>query len=235
MSRPPTLDVHHLPSSALDAEHPVWWGNTLLLCVETTIVTLLLVSYFYIRKNFEPWPPPRVDLMPPLPRGLPALGAASVNTVLLLLSCIPMAWVDRHARTRIRAGIRSEEMPTEPLPDDGGHPAHTMSAPVLVFVGLVVLAGLSTALRFHEFGDLRFRWYDNAYGSVTWSLLGAHLTYLVMSLVEVGLLAWWVWTRGFTVKFALDTTLAAASWYWTVGIWLVIYAVVFWSPRWLPG
>jgi heme/copper-type cytochrome/quinol oxidase subunit 3 len=65
-------------------------------------------------------------------------------------------------------------------------------------------------------------------------LLGTHLSYVIMSLVEVGLLAIWTWREGLTEKFALDTTLAATSWYWTVATWAIVYVVVFWVPRWFP-
>src|SRR2546423_893684 len=86
----PTLDVYQLPSSGIDAEHPIWWGNTLLLAVETTMVMLLLVTYFYVRKNFEPWPPPVAESTVPLLPSAPKLGFSTANIVLLLLSCIPM-------------------------------------------------------------------------------------------------------------------------------------------------
>jgi heme/copper-type cytochrome/quinol oxidase subunit 3 len=229
----PRLDVYHLPSSALDAQHPIWWGNTLLLCVETTLVSWLVVAYFYLRHNFEPWPPPRVNQGLPMLPSAPGLEFATANTVLLLLSVVPMIAVDRIARRRARAEVATEERPEPIIPPHGGFLPHTMSTPVVIFLALTLLGGVSTYLRFHEFGDLRFNWHDNAYASVIWSLLGLHLSYIVMSVIEVFLLAVWVWQEGFTVKFALDTTLAAVSWYWTVGVWLVIYAVVFWAPRWL--
>jgi hypothetical protein len=47
-----TLDVSSLPDSALDARSPVWWGNLLLICIETTTMVLLIACYFYIRRNF---------------------------------------------------------------------------------------------------------------------------------------------------------------------------------------
>jgi len=101
-SEPRTLDVYHLPASGLDATHPIWWGNTLALAVETTIMMLLVVTYFYVRKNFQPWPPPRVDAGPPILHPYPHLGFATANTALLLLSLIPMIAIDRTARTRAR-------------------------------------------------------------------------------------------------------------------------------------
>ena len=36
--RPPieVIDVSDLPESAFDWRDPVWWGNTLLICIETS-------------------------------------------------------------------------------------------------------------------------------------------------------------------------------------------------------
>jgi len=51
MSNPPALDVSGLPQSALDRRSLVWWGNTLLLVIETTMFALLVASYFYVIMN----------------------------------------------------------------------------------------------------------------------------------------------------------------------------------------
>ena len=43
----------------MDARAPMWWGNLLLIFIETMTMGLLVASYFYIRRNFWEWPPPR--------------------------------------------------------------------------------------------------------------------------------------------------------------------------------
>ena len=53
------LDVSGLPNTAMDAYAPVWWGNALLMMIESMTVLLLLASYFYLRRNFTQWPPPQ--------------------------------------------------------------------------------------------------------------------------------------------------------------------------------
>jgi uncharacterized membrane protein (GlpM family) len=62
-------------------------------------------------------------------------------------------------------------------------------------------------------------------------MLVLHLIYQLFCMVEAFLLAIWFHTMGPREKMAEDLTLVAGSWYWTVAAWLVIYAVVFWSPR----
>src|SRR3954463_11985423 len=92
------IDVSNLPDNAFDERSPLWWGNLLMIFIETTTVALLVAIYFYLRMNFGDWPPPKVDVFPPLYHPVPDLGAATVNTMLLLLSCLPMYWTDMVAR-----------------------------------------------------------------------------------------------------------------------------------------
>ena len=228
---PHTLDVSHLPASALDARHPIWWGNTLLLAVESTILTLVLVTYIYLRKNFDVWPPPRVNAGVPLLGPAPELAIGTWNLLLWLASCVPMVWIDRTARRHLHDSAALSADPERRAARSKRAP----SAAKYGFMGVLVLlavAGLvAIVLRFQEFPGLRFTWDDNAYGSVIWGLLVLHLTYLLMSEVEVVLLTIWVARQGLSDKFASDATLMAASWYWTAAVWVVIYAFVYWGPR----
>src|SRR5689334_4512874 len=91
------LDVSKLPSSALDYRSPIWWGNALLLCIETSMFVLAIATYFYFRRNFDEWPPPKIDQMPVLYHPVPKLFWATVNLVLLLASLVPMIIADRFA------------------------------------------------------------------------------------------------------------------------------------------
>ena len=55
--RPPMLDVSGLPSHAYGHRAPLWWGVLLMIAIEATAMSLLLVSYFYVRGNYDLWPP----------------------------------------------------------------------------------------------------------------------------------------------------------------------------------
>src|SRR5690349_6058212 len=96
MTARPTIDVSRLPPHVLDHRSPIWWGNLLLLAIETTMFALLVATYFYLRVvDFDQWPPPRVDRSPVLYHPVPALGVANVNLVIILILFVPMFWVDR--------------------------------------------------------------------------------------------------------------------------------------------
>src|SRR3954468_22438276 len=201
------LDVSKLPSSAVDHRSPIWWGNALLLCIETSMFVLAIVSYFYFRRNFEHWPPPKWDVNPPIINPLPRLGYATVNTIVLVLSLIPMIIADR-------ACLKMREKTVQ----------------ICATIGCL-MSITSIYLRFREFGDLVVRWDANAYGSVIWTLLGLHLLHLIVLTCEDGLMSAYIWIHGLDDKHARDIRVTAVYWYWVVAVWLVLYWVVYWSPR----
>ncbi len=204
---PATLDVSRLPSTVFGPRAPIWWGNLLFMVIETVSVSLLVVSYYYLRQGNADWPPARSDAGPSTTDPLPALGLATWDTAVLAASCLVMAWVHRAAGRRDGSAVRWG----------------------LVLVA--ILGAVSLALRCREFPDLKFRWDENAYSSVVWWLLGTHLLYIVAAALEVVVIAGWIFLYGLDDSKAVDVTLAAIYWYWMVGIWLPLYATVFWAPR----
>ena len=206
MSTRAVIDVSKLPHHEFDTYDPVWWGNNGLLAIETSMFAILIATYFYLRQNFALWPPPIAQLTAPL-RPLPELGFGTANTILLLLSCIPMVITDKAARRDDRDTTR---------------------------IGLVIclVCGLAAmVLRGFEFSAVQFRWDSNAYGSVVWFLLGMHALHLLVLTSETLLLLIWVFRREFDMKHRVDVVTVAVYWYWVVGIWLVIFAIVYFTPR----
>ena len=106
MSTRAVIDISQLPHHEFDTYDPVWWGNNGLLAIETSMFAILIATYFYLRQNFALWPPPLAQLTAPL-RPLPELSYATANTILLLLSCIPMVLTDLAAR---RGEVRRTQM-----------------------------------------------------------------------------------------------------------------------------
>ena len=208
MSARPIIDVSELPHHDFDTVDPVWWGNNGLLAIETSMFVILIVTYFYLRQNFTEWPPPLALMTAPL-NPLPDVGVATTNTALLVVSVLPIVLVDLCARRGYRLGAQFG-----------------------LVICLICGAG-AIALRAFEFPAVKFRWDSNAYGSVVWFLLGMHLFHLVTLTLETVLLTIWVFVREFDLKHRLDMTALAVYWYWVVAIWLVIYWVIYWSPRWL--
>jgi heme/copper-type cytochrome/quinol oxidase subunit 3 len=206
-SAPAVIDVSKLPSSALDHRSTIWWGNALLLCIETSMFAVVAATYFYLRRNFEQWPPPKVNALPIIHHPLPLLTIPTINLAVMLISLIPMIICDRACLKMNEKVVR-----------------------ITALIGFL-LGVACIVLRFKEFASLQFRWDDNAYGSITWVILGVHLMHLLALTIEDGLMSAWVLINGLDDKHARDIRVTAVYWYWVVGIWLIMYAIVYWSPR----
>jgi heme/copper-type cytochrome/quinol oxidase subunit 3 len=138
----------------------------------------------------------------------PPLGWSTAFTVLALLSEIPNVWLSRAAR---RFDLRQ------------------------VRIGLwlmVVLGLLLVGVRFAEFDAMNIRWDRNAYGSIVWALLALHAFHTITDLYDSGVLAVLSVARPFNGRKFADVTDNALYWHFIVISWCVIYAVVYWVPRW---
>jgi cytochrome c oxidase subunit III len=207
MTAPPRIDVSHLPNSGFDARSPLWWGNIWLLVIETASFGIFVVTYFYVRMNFQDWPPPQVNRDPVLYNTNPELGLATANLFLLIVSCLPMVWIDRAARRKDQRALQ-------------------IGLLILIALGLVTIA-----LRFYEFSALHFSWDDNAYASTVWSILGMHLLHLMVGTAEFLFLATFAFRCPLDDSHALDVTVTAVYWYWVVGIWILLYGIIYFGPR----
>ena len=197
-----TLDVSTLPTIAFGPRATLWWGVVAMLAIEATALALTAASYLYVRRNFVEWPPPGTIL--------PALGAATGELVVLLVSLAPMILVDRAAR-------REEYWP------------------VTVGLAVVTLFGLaSLGLRAAQFyGALGVRWDAHVYGSVVWLLLGMQAAHVITSTVENALIVAVLVIGPVERKDYVDAHVNAVFWYFVVGTWVTVYALVYLAPRWL--
>jgi len=201
------LDVRDLPAIGFDHRAPLWWGNTLLLFVETTMFGILIAMYFDIAMNTNPFPPPRVDRFPVLYNPVPDLFLPVIGLIVLLLSLVPGIWLDKAARRRDVGAVKI----------------------AILFTLAFNVAAL--VIRYYEFDSLHFKWNDNAYGSITWIILGIHMFHLIVMLCEDTYLVIWTYTKGMDDKHALDLTVLAVYWYWIVGMWIVLFTIVYLVPR----
>src|SRR3954463_11462704 len=97
MQRHSAIDVSELAAVAFDSQAPTWWGNFLMMLIETMTVALLIASYFYTAQNYEQWPPPSVHRPPPTRNPLPAPPTGTWLVAVLTLATGPMVWADRGA------------------------------------------------------------------------------------------------------------------------------------------
>jgi len=86
-------------------------------------------------------------------------------------------------------------------------------------------------IRFLEFGALNVRWDVNAYGSVTWFLLGLHTVHVLTDFLDSSVLAAVMFFGRVDEQRFVDVSENALYWYFVVISWLPIYAVIYLAPR----
>jgi cytochrome c oxidase subunit III len=201
------LDVSHLPSTDFDERSPLWWGNTLGLFIETAMFGILAAIYVTVAMNTDPFPPIRADRLPVLRDPVPDLFLPTIGLIVLIVSLAPGIWLDLSARRR---DVRSIKIAL----------VLTLTFNIAAFV-----------IRYFEFDSLHFKWNDNAYGSITWMILGMHLLHIIALGVEDIYLLIWTFVKGVDDKHALDLTVTAVYWYWIVGMWVIMFPLIYLTPR----
>jgi cytochrome c oxidase subunit I+III len=192
------VDAAALPSYRFGASSLMWWGTAGLAAIEGTAFALAIMVYFYVRTRVDAWPP---DVPPP------DLTWGTLNTAILLLSCVPNAMIKKAAQREDARTVRI----------------------MLVIALLFALAFL--LVRGFEFAHLNCRWDTNAYGSAVWFLLGLHTTHLVTDAYDTGVLTALFWTGPLERRRFVDVSENALYWYFVVLTWLPIYGVIYWAPR----
>lgn len=203
----PIVDVSELPSTLLDHKALLWWGNALLLAIETAMFGILAAIHFTVLMNTSPFPPPRVDRLPVIYNPVPDLTLPVIGLVVLLVSLGPCIWLDLGARKRNAKSVK-------------------LALPITLTLNVVAII-----VRYYEFDALHFKWNDNAYGSITWMILGMHLLHLIALFCEDIYLLIWTYLKGLDDKHVLDLTVMAVYWYWIVGMWLLLFPLVYLVPR----
>lgn len=194
----PALDVSDLSSYGFSHRSILWWATAGMMAIEGTVFALAIVVYFYLRSHSTTWP------MSSLP---PELHFGTINTLILLLSCIPNEWAKRSAEKENLRNVRI----------------------ALVLCMLFSLAFL--VVRGFEFTTLNCRWDDNAYGSIVWTLLGLHTVHLVTDTYDSGVLMVLTFVKTMDGKRFVDVSENTVYWYFVVLTWLPIYAVIYWATR----
>jgi heme/copper-type cytochrome/quinol oxidase subunit 3 len=94
-------NVTELPTTTFGHRSLMWWGTLGFMMIEGSTLFICAVSYFYLRRNFQAWPP----------EGMlrPSLTIPTIQVALMVLSNIPVVMMDRAARRldlrTVRAGM----------------------------------------------------------------------------------------------------------------------------------
>jgi cytochrome c oxidase subunit 3 len=143
----------------------------------------------------------------PLGVAPPVLWPGTLQLVLLLASAWPNLLIDRAAKRQDLKRVQ------------------------ILLVVMSIIGLVSVGIRFYEFPALQIRWDENAYGSVTWLILGLHMTHLVTDLGDTLVLTALMFTRHAKGKRFSDVSDNAFYWYFVVAAWVPLYLLIYWFPR----
>jgi cytochrome c oxidase subunit III len=127
--------------------------------------------------------------------------------ILLLISLVPNAMADRVARQQRLRAVQ------------------------FWLIAMTVIAIVALFIRAWEFANLNVQWDENAYGSITWFVLGLHATHLLTDLGDTIVLAVLMFTRHVTERRFSDVSDNAFYWYFVVASWIPLYALLYGVPR----
>lgn len=152
----------------------------------------------------------RAPAWPPSGEPGPSVPWGTISIAVLLASIIPNLWADRRARR------------------PGGEGAIRAALIVAVLFGLAALV-----LRGVELSALHVRWDESAYGSIVWSIMGLHMGEMLAGTLETIVLVVFMFRYPLDEKHRVDVTVDTLFWYFVVAVWVPMYLIIYWLPRWV--
>ena len=96
-----------------------------------------------------------------------------------------------------------------------------------------LLATLALIFRSIQIAAFDIRWDEHAYGSIIWAITGFHFTHVVSAILGTAVVAVLAWRDYFTPERQLSVVVDTLYWYFVAGVFVPIYLVLYWAPRWL--
>lgn len=181
----------------------ILWWATLGIIAIELTVFVMAIASYFYLQGNEHSWPPAG-----IPR--PGLFWPTINTAVLLASLFPNHKLKKAAEEKDLKQIR------------------------IWIVVADVFALAFIVIRGFEYTSLRASWDLNAYTSVTWTLLSLHTVHLLTDFLDTLVLTALMFTHhGEKPKRMVDVSENCFYWYFVVIVWIPIYLVLYWSPRWL--
>jgi heme/copper-type cytochrome/quinol oxidase subunit 3 len=139
----------------------------------------------------------------------PSLLWGTLFTAIAVASEIPNQWIKKRAEKYDLAAVRFGLL-------------------LMTLVGVVLLV-----IRGMEFTALNVSWDRNAYGSIVWALLSLHTLHMATDTFDSGVLTAIAFFKTFDGRKFSDTADNALYWHFIVWSWVVLYFVIYWTPRWM--
>jgi heme/copper-type cytochrome/quinol oxidase subunit 3 len=137
----------------------------------------------------------------------PALTYGVVNGVLFLLSIIPARWAQKAAPRGDRRSIR------------------------LALIGMCAFGVITMVIRGFEFSTLNCRWYENAYASAVWALIGLHTGHLITEFIESATILVISFTDRMEGTRLADVAINSDYWYFVVVTAVIVDFIIYGTTR----
>jgi heme/copper-type cytochrome/quinol oxidase subunit 3 len=147
------------------------------------------------------------EAWPPLRTPYPSLLIPSINLALMLASIVPTAMASKAAKRLDEAGVKRW---------------------LVIACAMIVPTAV---LRWWDLWALNTRWDTTAYGSAAWTVVGFHTSVLLLDIFDTVGLMLFFFLKNMPVKSFSDVTDNSFYWYFTVGIWIPVYLIVYVGPR----
>ena len=192
------IPVDALPTEVRGAVAAGWWGMVFFILTEAALFAYLFLGYFYLGSRVSEWPP----------SGPPDITLAVINTVILVLSSIPMWMAERSVR-RGRMG------------------RFGLMLLIVLVMGIAFLIIEAT-----EWSHQSFTPATSAYGSVFYTITGFHFAHVTLGLLMTIELLYRARAKRIDERRPLAAKNVAAYWHFVGLVWVILFIVIYMSPRW---
>lgn len=103
---------------------------------------------------------------------------------------------------------------------------------MLLGLGLnLALAFVFLGMRAYEWATLNFSWSSDLHGSIFWAILYLHTIDIAADLLMTTVLIVIIASGRYGENQRLGVHVDSVVWYFLVGIWIPLYAVIYWGPH----
>ncbi len=188
-----------LPVGAMDTRASGWWAMIFTIFTEASLFAYLLFSYYYLA--VQPHAPGTFPQ-----GGPPALGVASLNTLILLTSSMAVGWaqfsIEHNKKWRLAAGLG-----------------------IGALLGVIFL-GIQSV----EWAGRPFALSSTPYSSLYFVITGFHMAHVVVGVLMLLALSFWSARGYFNSRRFAHIHIGALYWHFVDAVWLVVYFTFYITP-----
>lgn len=172
-----------------------WWAMMFMISSEIIFFGNLIVAYLYLRVRAGTWPPDGIKPLDP--------AFATVNTIILLLSAVPMHGAHLAIRRGDRRGMQ-------------------IGLALAIVLGAIFICGQGW-----EYTHGGFTPASGTFGSTFFALTGFHGAHVIAGIVIMSVCLFRSFTGAFNKDHHFAVEAAGMYWHFVDAVWVIVFAVVY--------